>query len=150
MDSMEPVYSLDIAFHKEYSKYVPYTLMNSYMPLVWKEHSDRCDFRIFCSVLVQKTVEIRSCLLSLGFPRWCGWGVEKARRDLDAGSFQSDLRLHSFIPRLQKEVQELSAEGGLCCCIGGVGRMFGWVKSRFGGLLLHLEVIQGFCDPNPT
>ncbi|CAJ1963130.1 unnamed protein product [Sphenostylis stenocarpa] len=26
----------------------------------------------------------------------------------------------------------------------------GWVKSRFRGLLLHLEVIQGFCDPNPT
>lgn len=29
----------------------------------------------------------------LGFPRWCRWGVEKARRDLDAGSFQSDLLL---------------------------------------------------------
>ncbi|XP_022640802.1 nuclear poly(A) polymerase 3-like [Vigna radiata var. radiata] len=26
----------------------------------------------------------------------------------------------------------------------------GWVKSRFGGLLLPLEVTQGFCDPNPT
>ncbi|KAG2395420.1 Nuclear poly(A) polymerase [Vigna angularis] len=26
----------------------------------------------------------------------------------------------------------------------------GWVKSRFRGLLLHLEATQGFCDPNPT
>ncbi|XP_010938209.1 nuclear poly(A) polymerase 3 isoform X1 [Elaeis guineensis] len=26
----------------------------------------------------------------------------------------------------------------------------GWVKSRFRSLLLKLEMLQGFCDPNPT
>lgn len=26
----------------------------------------------------------------------------------------------------------------------------GWVKSRFRGLLLKLEMVLGFCDPNPT
>eukprot|EP00262_Sarcandra_glabra_P015655 TRINITY_DN4881_c0_g2_i1.p1 TRINITY_DN4881_c0_g2~~TRINITY_DN4881_c0_g2_i1.p1 ORF type:complete len:547 (-),score=58.95 TRINITY_DN4881_c0_g2_i1:310-1950(-) len=26
----------------------------------------------------------------------------------------------------------------------------GWVKSRFRGLVLKLEEMQGFCDPNPT
>ncbi|OIW13755.1 hypothetical protein TanjilG_17934 [Lupinus angustifolius] len=31
-----------------------------------------------------------------------------------------------------------------------LGNWVGWVKSRFPGLLVILEGIQGFCDPNPT
>ncbi|XP_028760115.1 nuclear poly(A) polymerase 3 isoform X1 [Neltuma alba] len=31
-----------------------------------------------------------------------------------------------------------------------LGDWVGWVKSRFRSLLLMLEKIQGFCDPNPT
>ncbi|XP_061352763.1 nuclear poly(A) polymerase 3 [Gastrolobium bilobum] len=31
-----------------------------------------------------------------------------------------------------------------------LGDWVGWVKSRFRGLLLILEGVQGFCDPNPT
>ncbi|XP_052188506.1 nuclear poly(A) polymerase 3 [Diospyros lotus] len=31
-----------------------------------------------------------------------------------------------------------------------LGEWVGWVKSRFRSLLLKLEEIQGFCDPNPT
>ncbi|KAK7246246.1 hypothetical protein RIF29_41108 [Crotalaria pallida] len=31
-----------------------------------------------------------------------------------------------------------------------LGNWVGWVKSRFRGLLVILEGIQGFCDPNPT
>ncbi|XP_054805161.1 nuclear poly(A) polymerase 3 isoform X2 [Prosopis cineraria] len=31
-----------------------------------------------------------------------------------------------------------------------LGDWVGWVKSRFRWLLLMLEEIQGFCDPNPT
>ncbi|KAG5555331.1 hypothetical protein RHGRI_012762 [Rhododendron griersonianum] len=31
-----------------------------------------------------------------------------------------------------------------------LGEWVGWVKSRFRSLLVKLEEIQGFCDPNPT
>ncbi|GAU51769.1 hypothetical protein TSUD_415570 [Trifolium subterraneum] len=30
----------------------------------------------FTETSTRQCLEIRSCLLSLGFPRWCGWGVE--------------------------------------------------------------------------
>ncbi|KAI4335009.1 hypothetical protein L6164_013698 [Bauhinia variegata] len=31
-----------------------------------------------------------------------------------------------------------------------LGDWVGWVKSRLRGLLVKLEEVQGFCDPNPT
>ncbi|KAL6990121.1 Nuclear poly(A) polymerase 3 [Sarracenia purpurea var. burkii] len=31
-----------------------------------------------------------------------------------------------------------------------LGEWVGWVKSRFRSLVIKLEEIQGFCDPNPT
>ncbi|KAK3018608.1 hypothetical protein RJ639_004940 [Escallonia herrerae] len=32
----------------------------------------------------------------------------------------------------------------------GLGDWVGWVKSRFRRLIVRLEEVQGFCDPNPT
>lgn len=32
----------------------------------------------------------------------------------------------------------------------GLGEWTGWIKSRFRTLLVKLEQVQGFCDPNPT
>jgi poly(A) polymerase len=58
-------------------------------------------------------------------------------------------RLFEPFPYTKKYTQFVK----ICLSASGqdeLGEWVGWVKSRFRSLLVKLEEIQGFCDPNPT
>ncbi|PNX88456.1 hypothetical protein L195_g044561, partial [Trifolium pratense] len=68
-----------LGFARQASPVVPFLLRGLLLMPIQNAFSFKYEISLLCPFTETSTrqcLEIRSCLLSLGFPRWCGWGVE--------------------------------------------------------------------------